>query len=69
MLLDAQPQSICPICTKQFADKDIIIEYRCWEASAGQPGNSPPPPRFGHVDCVLALSLTETRDHPPIFEG
>jgi hypothetical protein len=69
MILDAKPQSICPICTKEFAEGDVVIQYRSWEASAAEHGNSPPPPRFGHVDCVLSLSVMEDRDHPEIFEG
>ena len=24
-------QDMCPICTKQFKDGDVIIEYRVWE--------------------------------------
>ncbi|HEY8127315.1 MAG TPA: hypothetical protein VIF39_01165, partial [Hyphomicrobium sp.] len=56
----------CPICTRPFASKDVIIKYWRWEATAGEPGSSLPPHQLGHLDCVLSLSQMERRNHPPI---
>ena len=68
MLQDARPQTMCPICTKAFSPKDVVIKYARWEPEAGQPGAGELTSQLGHLDCVLHLSLTEEREHPPIFE-
>jgi len=53
-------QNMCPICNKQFAEGEMVIEYRKWSGEAG--GDI----YLGHLDCVLQLSMVEKRSHPPL---
>ena len=43
-------QDMCPICTQQFQNKDIVIEYREWNEEIKSEDV-----KFGHLDCVLYL--------------
>ncbi|GKV81391.1 hypothetical protein PEC106664_21650 [Pectobacterium carotovorum subsp. carotovorum] len=54
-------QDMCPICTKPFQKEEVIIQYLTW---AGKEASSIP--KLGHLDCVLYLSKTEDRKHPPV---
>ena len=56
-----KPQNICPICTKAFGDKDVVIKYQAWNAEDDKPDKK----LLGHLDCVLYLSKKEDREHPP----
>jgi hypothetical protein len=58
---DSQPQDMCPICTKPFADKDVVIRYSRWDKKWGKPGASAPDSELGHLRCVLGLSQMETK--------
>lgn len=52
---------MCPVCCKEFSDKDVVIEYQYWNAKNGEPESK----QYGHLDCVLHVSGGEKRDHPP----
>lgn len=54
------PQDMCPICTQPFNLKDIVIKFWEWNES-----DNPSGPTWGHLDCVLSISRSEEREHPP----
>lgn len=55
-------QDMCPICTEPFKKNEVLVRYLTWDKKQL-------PDKFGHLDCVLYLSKTEGREHPPTLEG
>lgn len=51
-------QDICPICTEPFKDDEVLVRYVTW-------GKKQLAEKLGHLDCVLHLSKSEVRNHPP----
>ncbi len=46
-------QNMCPICCAPFERGEVVVEYRRWE--------TPPDTHFGHLHCVLSLSMDDRK--------
>lgn len=54
-------QNMCPVCTRQFQEKEVVMQFWEWNESDKHEG-----PKWGHLDCMLYISRTEKRSHPPL---
>jgi hypothetical protein len=50
-------QDMCPLCTKPFNAKDIVITFERWDYGDKMKA---------HLDCLLYGSAVEERAHPPL---